>query len=207
MRKYLYTIAALFVVGVVSLWLYEPPNRYNDGPTVKISAGSGHGSATHIGGGFFVTAAHVVGAKDTMNVKTDGGQLGSATVLWSNKEYDIALIHSNIKNIDAASIDCRTPKKHEEVRMSGNPVNIEFIDTWGRVAGSAIEARPQWANVITVDGTLGPGMSGGGVFDADGDLVGVNVGGVSVPIGFSASLIPISFVVPAETVCFLMGRY
>lgn len=49
-------------------------------------------------------------------------------------------------------------------------------------------------------------MSGGPVFDADGHLIGITVGGLLAPIGNSASLTGIGFIVPSKSVCELLAR-
>lgn len=54
--------------------------------------------------------------------------------------------------------------------------------------------------------TIIPGMSGGGVFNANGDVVGISVGTGIMQVGFGGSWIRIGIVVPGKTVCDLMGR-
>jgi len=49
-------------------------------------------------------------------------------------------------------------------------------------------------------------MSGGAVFDTDGDLVGINVGAAVQPFGFGGSFVGISYIVPGDVICDLMGR-
>lgn len=177
------------------------------GHTVKlvIDAG-GHGSGVHIGNGFIVTAAHVASDQTKMTVKADDGSSREATVLWTNKKYDVAMLRMDpAEKIGVARLSCRDPRPNENLHARGNPGNIEFITTNGRVAGSAREVGP-WSSVFVFDATVAPGMSGGPVLDNEERVVGITVGLMLVPLGFSPALVPISYIVPASTVCMLMGR-
>ena len=173
---------------------------------VKVVVPGGHGSATHIGNGYYVTAAHVVASQMEVQIKTSTGQAGKAEILWASTKYDIALLHSGLEGVNAARLECRTPDQGEAIEFRGNPSELEHISTWGRVSGHARIHPGFWHNAMPVDGVIAPGMSGGAVFDNGGDLVGVNVGLMMMRIGFGGSPSGIGFIVPAETVCGLMGR-
>jgi S1-C subfamily serine protease len=177
------------------------------GSTIKIVLGQGHGSGVHIGNQYVVTSAHVVAdVTGAVSVKADDGSLINATVLWAKTKYDVALLRLERKgNIAAASLACRDPNEGETLSSRGSPGSIEFVTTYGRVAG-APRKHAGIESVFVYDGTIGPGMSGGGVFDATGKLVGINAAIMVVPMGFGGSLLPISYVVPSSAICMLMGR-
>lgn len=171
--------------------------------------GGGHGSGTHIGGGFVITAGHVAEAEgDKLKARFKDGTEAEAVTLWSNSAYDIALLRIDVEDAPAARLDCRSPEVGEPLSFLGNPLKMEFIRTSGFVAGDVTGAYEQaWIEVLPVDGALAGGMSGGGAFDADGDLVGVNVGIPIQPLGWSSGTATgISFIVPARTVCNLLAR-
>lgn len=171
-------------------------------PHVKVTYEDygGYGSATHIGNGYFLTAAHVI--KDGKVPLLDGERM--ADVLWVNKKYDVAFLRAYAKDMNSAPLDCREPDAGERVSLYGNPLNLESVTTWGQVSGSAREVGP-WASVNPVNAAIAPGMSGGALIDEDGDLVGVNVGVMVMPVGFAGGPVGIGYSVPASVVCMLMG--
>lgn len=180
--------------------------------TVLLLSGNAKGSGTHIGDGLVLTARHVVGDEGTnVKVKFENGNKTEATVLWSSKKHDISLIEmKDFKDAPSMEIACRIPERGEEVRMFGNPGSLSFIETQGIIAGASHKTQSStWDEVVPVDGTMSPGMSGGGTFDEEGKLVGVNVSimmarGVG-PEGDTTST-GISFIVSGEIICNLMGK-
>jgi S1-C subfamily serine protease len=173
-------------------------------PMVKVVLENGHGSAFHIGDGYYFTAAHVVGALSEVEILDSEGQTHKAEVLWSNRARDVALLRS-AHLVEAANLSCRTPNPGEVVEARGNPANLNFISTWGRVGGKPLAVGP-WRNVVPVSMTIIPGMSGGPAYDADGFVVGLNVGVVVVPFGFGGSLVGVGYIVPGRTLCDLLTR-
>ncbi len=169
------------------------------GSVVKVNLTQGHGSGVHIGGGYILTAAHVAGDQNQVGIETDDGNKGTAEVIWGAKAYDVALLHTDTK-LEASALSCRAYPIGTRVRAIGNPGDIDFYSTWGRIGGGR-KPDENWKSVISVDLTLLPGMSGGGLFDKDkmliGILVGVMVMGAPVPIGY---------VVPSTAFCGMLGR-
>lgn len=195
------------LVGVFALFVgfafhviqdQEKPNL--PGSVVKVLLEQGHGSGVHIGKGYIVTAAHVVAGNKTVKIKTDKGGEDEADVLWFNRDYDIALIRTNAK-LQTSRISCE-PLPHGSITHAiGNPSNQEFISTWGRVSGHAIDTP--WKVAIVADITIVPGMSGGGLFDESDRLVGILVGTMARGMG---GLIPVGYVVPTSAFCGMLGR-
>lgn len=177
------------------------------GSVVKLKDKSGHGSGVHIGNGYVLTANHVLpGAEKSMAYIRDDGRKGTAKVVWGSAEYDIALMKlDTYEGIAASNLECRAPVMGEAIAMKGNPLILENITTWGRVAGTEISMGP-WASAIPVDGAIAGGMSGGGAFDADGDLIGINVGMMIQQLGLGSSSVGISVIVPGSAICGLLAR-
>lgn len=173
------------------------------GSTVKIVMEQGHGSGVHIGNGYVITAAHVVGDK-APTIKLDDGSEQDAEVMWTNKAHDIALLRT-ASTMSASSLDCRVAANGEHVTAEGNPTVLEFVSSAGRIAGAERTFGP-WVRVLPVDMTIVMGMSGGPVFAADGRVVGISVGVLVAPVGFAASLTGFGAVVPSAAVCELLAR-
>ncbi|MDX0227197.1 serine protease [Sinorhizobium meliloti] len=210
---YLGAIVALFLLLLA--WLFSTPEAIarfaapdylkTETTVVKVILKNGHGSGVSIGNGFVVTAAHVVQDSKTATLKTKHGRNMEAVVLWSNKEYDIALLRFEGAKMDAASLDCRLAQAGDFITAYGNPLNVEFASAYGRIAGEPRAFGP-WQSVFVTDITTVMGQSGGPVFDADGRLIGITVGVMGAPMGFSHSLVGYGFVVPSRAVCDLLAR-
>lgn len=198
---------AVAILAMIALafgaYAYAPAHPTLPGSTVKIVMEQGHGSGVHIGNGYVVTAAHVVGDK-TPRVKLDDGSEQEAVVMWTNKAHDIALLRT-ARTMSASALDCRVAANGERVEARGNPTVLEFVSSTGRVAGVEREFGP-WARVLPVDMTIVMGMSGGPVFAADGRVVGISVGVLVAPVGFAASLTGFGAIVPSAAVCELLAR-
>jgi S1-C subfamily serine protease len=202
-------IALVFgcLLSACSLDLTTAPRSSLAGPVVKVMIGNeGHGSGTHLGNGYILTAAHVVEGQKTLGIVLDNGKTATADVLWASPDYDVALIRAPIGDLAGSShLACRSPAVGETIHSSGNPGPLDFITTWGRVAGAARAFAP-WKSVFIVDAAIIPGVSGGPVYDGNGDVIGVNVGVMLSQVGFEASLTNLGFIVPGSTVCALMGK-
>lgn len=203
-------IAACVALGVV---LAEPmvarpkadPNKAIS--TVLLDKDAGHGSGVHIGRGFIVTAAHVVADDVEVTVVDSNGASRKGVILWANREYDVALVRvDDYATIEESRMDC---DGHlvvgANVRAVGNPLEIRFVHTWGRISASAMERAP-FKQAYIVDVTVAPGMSGGPVFDESGGVVGI-VNAVAVfNSGFSPTLLPLTYIVPSFAICGLMAQ-
>lgn len=177
------------------------------GSVVKVQLVGGHGSATHIGNGAFITAAHVVKNAKTVTLRADDGSEREAEVEWINEQFDIALLRasSGFDTITPAYLSCRVPEPAELVTARGNPLMMENITTYGYVSGFVGTQGP-WRSVVPLNIAIGGGMSGGAIFDEWGYLVGVIVGAPLQPIGMGGSMIGIGFAVDARSVCRLLAR-
>lgn len=173
-------------------------------PHVMLKSSVASGSGVHIGNGFVLSAAHVVGTATTMQLKDSAGRQTEATVLWTNTAFDIALLYIPSLHrvmIEAAPLNCAPNYVGQKVTAYGNPMGVEFVYTRGEVNG-AKRQYVIWKEVIPLDGTIVYGQSGGGIIDEDGSVVGITVGLVPTPYGIAA----IGWAVPASAVCHLLGR-
>jgi S1-C subfamily serine protease len=174
--------------------------------TVKVLPSEGHGSGVHVGNRYIVTAAHVVGSEKTVKVKAKHGGESEADVLWVNKANDIALLRAReLQGVAVSQIECGIPAVGQHIEAIGSPGQLEFIHAFGRVS-SGVQSNTHWASYFIAAMVVGPGMSGGPVFDARGKVVGIVVGVALTQIGWGASALSLAYVVPAQTVCNLTMR-
>ena len=204
-----FLVALFLVIAATSAAAYAllPPPALpsTETATVKIQVNDGHGSGVHIGDGFILTAAHVVGDEKEVQVKAKGGAFNRADVLWVNKANDIALLRTSSDGLGIAKLACHAVNVGDPIVAYGNPLKIEFVAAYGKIAGEPRETGP-WKSVYVTDITTVMGQSGGPVYADGGDLIGITVGVMAAPIGFSGSLVGFGFVVPSTAVCELLGR-
>lgn len=140
---------------------------------------TGVGSGTVVGEGLVLTNAHMLaGSTDDVMVRTGDDRAFAGLVVGFDRERDLALIR--VDGLHAPSIDFEDPREGLPAKIIARPggVALEVLDTRvvrlinatgddiygeGDVSRRAIELA---ADVV-------PGVSGGGVFSEDGNLVGV----------------------------------
>lgn len=171
-------------------------------PHLKVVAGFGHGSGTHLGGGYVLTAAHVVKGADAITIKSDAGMTYEAEVLWANEAYDVALLYVGTPmTVGTLDLDCAPHKAGERVTLYGNPMDLEFVYTQGWINGD-LAARGPWRETLPLDMTLIMGQSGGAVIGENGKIVGIGVGVMTAYQGLTG----IGFMVPGSAICHVMGK-
>ena len=208
LARHPFTIAAVFLVTFTILGMAPIKPTKVANPSVRIELGGDLGSGIYIGNGMVITAAHVVGDSPTAKIKTDTGDEQTGDILWSNKDYDIAAIRvSNPERLIAAPLICRAPIIGEHVTSDGNPVGLDFVTMNGFVAAPARDFLPKWKSALILDMTVISGMSGGGVLDQFGEVIGITVGAVDPhsAVGFPA-MGGMGMAVPSSGVCALIGR-
>lgn len=199
----------LALVALLTLYAFTPAPAFADrpmaGPVVKVLPEKGHGSGVAIGGGYVVTAAHVVKDALTVKLKGDDGQVTRAEVLWQNKARDIALLKADRDIFTASRLSCDSAEVGALIHAKGNPLNMEFVTMWGRIAGISRKVGP-WKEAYVTDMTILPGMSGGAVYNSRGEIVGISIGVANSVNGFSISMTGMTFVVPSYQICSMLGR-
>jgi serine protease Do len=202
LRTIIITLAAVCVLAIAAV---ATATRVNTSTTASasvyldIDSGKGVCSATHIGGGQFLTAAHCT-INGPITIKTDKGGTAAAEVLWAAKPYDLALLRADGLDIKRAEIDCGLVPVGSEVTAAGNPLGMSFLRTRGTVL-SGLQPQDQGIQLreaIIADLTVAPGSSGGGLFSAAGRLVG-SVSGKFVGLHYA-------LIVPSPTICRMLGR-
>lgn len=188
---------------------FAPAPSIDPATAVRVQAKGWHGSGVHIGNGFILTAGHITENAEGIVVKTDGGQVHEAEVLWLNHAFDVSLVYvESMKDEPGAPLSCEKTKVGQSITIIGNPLDTDFAQTWGRVSGFGksgledIDKKGLWRALVTLDITAAPGVSGGPVYDDAGGVVGILVAGAISMRGTFAY----SYMVPSTAICHLLGR-
>lgn len=201
------TLAGVLIAAALTVAFTRAPEPQNPlASTVKIVMDKSHGSGVHIGNGYIVTAEHVIHGEKTVQTRDMHGQVRTAIVLWSHPEYDLALLWvDKIGSLPSSPMACATPFLGQEITAAGNPLIIEFVMSYGRVA-TAPHSNARWLEVVAISMPIAGGMSGGGVFDDKGRVIGVMVGMPLQGMGFSHTYVGYGYAVPSSIMCKLLAR-
>ena len=127
--------------------------------------------------GYILTNEHVVDGADEIKVKLSDGRTFTATVKGADVKLDLALIKVEAEGqLPTTSLgDSDDLKVGEWVMAIGNPFGLEQTVTAGIVSakGRVIGAGP-YDDFIQTDASINPGNSGGPLFNAAGQVVGIN---------------------------------
>lgn len=172
----------------------------------------GHGSGVYIGNGIVVTAGHVAKGQKTVVVKLDNGTVQSAEVVWVNEAYDVAALRPiRPSDMRASELSCRAPMRGEVVVTAGSPGSEDNLYIPGTIVGSE-RTSGNWKSVVVASMPATGGISGGAVFDAYDNVVGITVGGMLGVASynedgtFDLSQTGLSYIVPGNAICDLLGR-
>ena len=142
---------------------------------------SGAGSGVIISSdGYILTCAHVVDGASTITV-TIGDKDYTATLVGEDTTSDIAVIKIDANGLTPATVgDSDSLKVGQSVMAVGNPLG----ELGGTVTGGMISALNRSVTIqgsssvntmslIQMDASVSPGNSGGGLFNMNGELVGI----------------------------------
>lgn len=140
--------------------------------TWKVETSRSLGTAFHIGGGRFITAHHVIEGKPPFVSLIHGERTIGAAVLGSDPQFDLALLEVATPALvgDVPVLRLRAPTQ-EDV---GQPVFVV-----GYPGGEALTfsgggtVNQVWDDNIQTSSAIRGGNSGGPMFDACGDVIGV----------------------------------
>ncbi len=160
---------------------------------------SGAGSGVIISeDGYVITNHHVIDGASTITVRLHDKSEYTATVVGSDAATDIAVLKVDATGLSAAVMgDSSTLAVGEEVVAIGNPLG----SLGGTVTNGVISAlerditvEGQNMRLLQTNAAISPGNSGGGLFNAQGELIGV-VNAKSIEDGSEG----IGFAIPINT--------
>ena len=161
---------------------------------IKTSLGSGVIISAQ---GYVLTNNHVIDGADEIRVLLADGRSSRATVVGSDVDTDLAVLHIGIDDLPSIVIgDSRKLRVGDVALAIGNPFGVGQTVTFGIISATRRDQLgiTAYEEFIQTDAAINPGNSGGALINATGELIGINSAiysrtGGSQGIGFA---IPIS---------------
>lgn len=164
-----------------------PPQDAEEGepeaaPAPPLSQGSGSGFIIDPNG-YIVTNNHVVeDATDVTVTFYDPNELNNigkevdATVLGTDSALDLALLKVDIDGalpcVNFADSD--TVRLGDDALAIGNPLGMQFTFTKGYLSNTMRNIGNPFYDFFQTDAAINPGNSGGGLYNNDGEVIGIN---------------------------------
>lgn len=155
--------------------------------------------------GYIVTNRHVIDGASTVKVRLNNGQTYPAAVTGKDAKTDLAVLKIDAEGLTAAKLaDSSQTRVGDFVIAIGNPLGeLGGTVTEGIVSslGREITIDGQTMTLLQTSAAVNPGNSGGGLFNLDGELVGV-VSAKSSGSGIEG----LAFAIPSNTVGEIAGE-
>ena len=174
---------------------------------VQIRVGaSGTGSGMVIDrDGHILTNRHVIENATSIVVELPDGTTATAEVMGSDAGNDLAVIRAELpaEALSPATFgDSGAVRVGEPVFAIGNPFGLGFTVTSGIISGLGRESDGEPGGhrirgVLQTDAAVNPGNSGGPLFNADGEVIGINTA-LENPYG-QRVFVGVGYAVPSNT--------
>lgn len=167
-----------------------------------VSSGAGSGVIL-TQDGYIVTNHHVIEGANSITVRTRSGDEYNASLVGSDEQSDLAVLKIDATGLTPAVLGDSTTLEVGDLAIAiGNPLG----ELGGSVTSGIISALDremtidgQTMTLLQTDAAVNPGNSGGGLFNANGDLIGIvnakssgeNVEGIgfAIPISTATDII------------------
>ena len=146
--------------------------------------------------GYILTNHHVIKAADEILVALQDGRTSIATVIGTDPDTDLAVLHIKLDNIPAITLSKTHDIEVGDIVLAiGNPFGVGQTVTSGIISatGRNMLGINTFENFIQTDAAINPGNSGGALINPYGELIGINTAiysrsGGSQGIGFAIPL-------------------
>ena len=167
-------VAAKAADSVVEINTETVSSSFYGGQRVSQSAGSG---VILSADGYIVTNNHVVAGADSITVRTRDGKSYAANLVGTNPDTDLAVLKIEASGLTPAVLGSSDDLVVGETAVAiGNPLG----ELGGTVTSGIISALSrevtidnQTMTLLQTNAAINPGNSGGGLFNSNGELVGV----------------------------------
>jgi hypothetical protein len=157
-----------------------------------------YGTAGYIGDGYFITVKHGVIALDDPGDGRDGRRIVSVTVRYKNKDLPATIVDTGDANVEVHAGDWAIIRVRGKLDLPALRIdtayNYDFADPIFRLGNDyskGIILSTGYVGQRTSNGLVTcltdghPGVSGGGVLNQQGDLVGIPIGRMQGDYRFS----------------------
>jgi len=166
--------AVLSVVSVLPKW---PGYEQGGAPQVPPGVAPEGSGVVWRADGHIATALHVVEQAEAIKIRLADGRVFEAVLIAGDRATDLALLKAQLPaGVTLHAVETTTPPGlGEDVCAIGNAFGFDLSVTCGVV--SAVDVAGAGFNAIEdfvqTDAATNPGMSGGGLFDRQGRLIGL----------------------------------
>ena len=167
-------------------------------PPLGREEGEGRGMPSGQGAGFFIDAGgilvtnhHVIEGADSVEVEMSDGRVLDASIIGSDPLTDIAVLDVEGEGFPTVAFaDSDTVEVGDWALAVGNPLGQGFSVSLGIVSARGRTLSGAFDDYIQTDAAINRGNSGGPLFNAEGEVIGVNTAilsptGGSIGIGFA----------------------
>ncbi|MEQ9488160.1 MAG: trypsin-like peptidase domain-containing protein [Alphaproteobacteria bacterium] len=162
------------VVSVLPKW-----PGYEQGGAPQVPAGTAPEGTAVVwrAEGYLATALHVVEQAESIRIRLYDGRVFKADLVAGDRATDLALLKARLP--DGVSLPpvqtAEPPGLGEDVCAIGNAFGLDLSVTCGVVSARSVSDAGFNAieDFVQTDAAMNPGMSGGGLFDRQSNLVGL----------------------------------
>ena len=159
--------------------------------------------------GYIITNNHVIEGASTITVTLRSGESYEATLIGTDADEDIALLKINATGLTVAVFgDSSTLEVGDKTVIIGNPLGtLGGSVTEGIVSAldRSIVVDGKTMHLMQTDAAINPGNSGGGMFNGQGELVGIVVAKSGGTTSSGSTIDNIGFVIPINNVLNILG--
>lgn len=154
--------------------------------------------------GYIVTNAHVIGDGNYKNITVSliDGSLETGQVMWYDTTLDLAIVKINKTGLPSAELGNSDELMVGELAVAiGNPMTLDLERTVTQGIISGLDRSIQVENgtiiepLIQTDASINSGNSGGPLFNAKGQVIGINAAKMMTAEGLGFA-IPINIIKP-----------
>ncbi|MGN1388138.1 MAG: trypsin-like peptidase domain-containing protein [Bulleidia sp.] len=150
--------------------------------------------------GYIITNNHVIEDANTITVRTYDDNTYTATLVGTDSKSDIAVIKIDATGLTAATIgDSSTIQVGDTAVVIGNPLGtLGGTVTNGIISATdrEITINNESMNLIQTNAAINNGNSGGGLFDGNGNLIGIVNAKDSGVLSSGATIEGLGFAIP-----------